>query len=740
MAVAAEKTEWRSNATGAISTRERRDDSKTRQRNMLNRPLSGRRSLSHQPVLPGVIAIILVLSGTTRANERLKHYLSLSIEQLVEQPVSIASHSEQPLGEVPAVVSVITADDIKATGATNLVDVLQSVPGIHVRYQHFGNRPLINFRGTNNKQTLLMVNGAPMSDLMWRLGIFWKGLPVNAIERVEIIRGPGSALFGTDASAGVINVITKTAGPIDDSEIGVRIGSFDSQAGWMQYGGQHGGFDIGMTLDLSTTDGHDPLIPADAQTRHDLVYGTTASLAPGTAGYGYHSTDLRFSAARDNWRLMLDYSRHDDLETGMTGAGALDALTEGNDRRFGAALLYADDSFRADWGINAELRYRDIDYSSGYGFQEWPPGFTDTGGSYPDGVLNLYRSAERSTSGELSGVYRGLDEHEITLGAGFRWQDIYHVEHYVNSGVDGNGNPLPPGGPLIDLSGTPYAFAPDKDRTIAYLYLQDLWKISDDWELTAGARYDHDADFGGSFNPRAALVWQTTHRLTSKLLYGRAFRAPYFQELYTETSFSLPNPDLDPERSETWELSFAYLARNDLRLGMNLYHFRQSDIITLVRPAGLSKGQYQNTGVHEIRGVEFETWWQPGRDIQLTANFSLSDPDNTPYRENAIPDRQAYARIDWQFRPYWNWNLQANWLGKIYRDDSDDRVAIDDYTLVDTTVRYGGINDWEFALSVRNLLDEDARAHTRSAIPTDLPLPGRSLFAEVRLNLDGLLK
>jgi iron complex outermembrane receptor protein len=138
--------------------------------------------------------------------------------------------------------------------------------------------------------------------------------------------------------------------------------------------------------------------------------------------------------------------------------------------------------------------------------------------------------------------------------------------------------------------------------------------------------------------------------------------------------------------------------------------------------------------------VEFETWWQPERDIQLSANFSLSDPDDTPFRENAIPDRQAYARIDWQFRPNWNWNLQANWFGKTYRGDGDTRPAINAYTLMDTTVRYGGIKHWEFALSAKNLLDEDARSHTRSAIPDDLPLPGRSLFAEVRLYLDGLLK
>jgi len=81
-----------------------------------------------------------------------------------------------------------------------------------------------------------MVNGTPMKDLMWGFGIFWKGLPTSMIERIEIIRGPGSALFGSDASAGVINVITKTAGKIQDSEIGVRAGSFNTKTAWMKHG------------------------------------------------------------------------------------------------------------------------------------------------------------------------------------------------------------------------------------------------------------------------------------------------------------------------------------------------------------------------------------------------------------------------------------------------------------------------------------------------------------------------
>jgi len=477
----------------------------------------------------------------------------------MEQKVRIATFTDKELSKAPAVVSLITASDIRASGATNLVDVLRFVPGLHVRYQQFGYRPLIGFRGANDKQTLILVDGAPTSDLMWRQGIFWKGLPASAIERVEIIRGPGSALFGTDASAGVINVITKAAGKIEHSEAGMRIGNYDTGAAWIQHGNQWNGFDLAFTAEFSSTNGFDPHIAKDAQSALDDARGTSASLAPGNAQYGWDNTDLRFSIARDRWRLLMDYTQQDNLKTGITGAGAIDTVTEGDSSRFNAALLFEEERPGKNWGVTGELRYRHLDYSSGNGFQEWPPGHRDkSGGLYPDGIFNLMASAENSVLGEISGTYRGISDHQLTLGAGFRWQDIYKVRNLVNSGMDALGNTLPAGGPLVDVSDSPYAFAPEKSRTITYLFLQNVWDISEALELTAGARFDHNSDYGESINPRLALVWRPRDDLTAKFLYGQAFRAPYFQELYTETSFSLPNPDLNPEQSETFEVAISY--------------------------------------------------------------------------------------------------------------------------------------------------------------------------------------
>lgn len=676
-----------------------------------------------------IVALVAQLQTVCAADteERLEHFLSLSLEELMDVEVTISTNTRQTLSKAPAVVTVVTAEDIKATGATNLVDILETVPGIHVRYSAFAFRPLVQFRGANATQTLLMVNGASIRDLMWGFGIFWKGLPVSMIERVEIIRGPGSALFGADASAGVINVITKTAGRIEDSEVGFRVGSFNTKTGWAQAGGDWKGFNLGLTADVYTTDGHSPFIESDGQTAQDQAFGTDVSLAPGVAHYGWRNEDLRFSASKGYWRLLAGYTRQSDLESGLTGAGVLDPVTRGEAHRYNLDLFYHNESFRPDWGLDAELRYSKLDYTSGDGFQERPPGYTDATGTYPEGVINRMRSAERRWNLETSGVYSGFHGHSLRLGVGRSWQDLYYVEQRLNSGTGADGNPLPAGGPLVDVSNTPYAFAPESSREISYAFLQDIWRLARDWELTAGVRYDHYSDFGATVNPRLAAVWQSTPRLTTKLLYGQAFRAPSFQELFAETAFAQPNPDLEPERSATTELSFSYMMSRDLHFGLNIYHFKQTD---LIRAVGTPR-QFQNTGDHTIRGAELEVQWQATEALRLSANYTHRKQDDTEYRALDEPDQDGYLRADWTFRPDWNWNIQTNWIGERQRADGDTRAPVDDYWITDTTVRHLRLKNWEFAVSVRNVLDVDAREYTGKSIANDLPLPGRNYYAEL---------
>lgn len=646
------------------------------------------KTLQHLGLL-GYLTFSLLHPARAETAASLEQLMLASLDELMSMPVSIASHLPQTVSQAPAVVTVISAEDIRTTGASNLVDVLQGVPGIHIRTNQFGFRPLISMRGAAAKNSLVMINGAPQRDLVWATGIFWKGLPASMIERIEIIRGPGSALYGSDASSGVINVVTKTAGKMRGSEVGVRLGSFDTQTAWLQHGQAWNGFDIGLTAEASTTDGHRPYLAR--------AFGSTS----GHADFGYDNLDLRFSIGRDNWRILADHMQKDNYRIGLNGGSYLDPVTRANDRQTGIAWLYNNGAFAPDWGLDAEVCYRDLMYSSGTGFWEVPATY-----------LNQTRAAEQRFNAEASLTYAGFRGHALRFGGGYVWQDLYHVDRVDN--------------------GVATFFAPEQSRRNTYLFIQDVWQLADRWEFTAGARYDRYSDVGSALNPRAALVWQTTDRLTTKLMIGKAFRAPSYLELYAWTGATTPNVNLQPEKSTTRELSFSYRVSRDLNLSANVFDYLQKNPIV---DAG---GTFRNVDPHRIKGVELEAVWQASQTLRLMGNLTTRRVDDAQYTRLRVPDhfsiprQEAYLRADWAFMPKWHWNLQANWSGKRAQALTDTRTPLGAQTIVDTSLRYHYGSEWEFAAGIRNLFDEDAREYTGTRIPGYLPLPRRNGFVEVR--------
>lgn len=639
----------------------------------------------------GMSCLLLSLSVHADGNDNLPQLLASSLEEQMTMTVRIASQTEQSLGRAPAVVSVITADDLRATGAANLMEILQSIPGIYVRTNLFGAKPLVSMRGASGVNVLLMINGAPVKDLVWSPSIFWKGVPANMIDRIEIVRGPGSALFGADASAGVINVITKTAASITHGEAGARVGSDDGWGAWLQQGGEWRGFDVAFTADLAHSKGHSPWIAADRLGNAGHAY------------YGHDDLDLHFSLAQDRWRLLADHTRHENVGIGLTGAAVLDPLTRARDHQSSLALLYRDDDLAADWGFSGEVRYRDLAYHSGNGFWERPPG--------PGELRNTLAVAERRFSVEMMAHYRGARDHLMHFGGGLAWQTPYDVSQTLN--------------------GAPGLFVPEKTRRNAYLFAQDIWHIAPTWELTMGARYDHYSDFGATFNPRLALVWQSSPRLTTKLMLGQAFRAPSYLELYSQTAANAPNADLRPERSRTTELSLSYRASRDLSLGINVYRFVRRDVIA---PEALPPYRFANLGRYASNGIELEMQWQVGRCLWLSGNLNQMQLGSVgePLRDLGIPRRQAYLRADWRVAPKWNWNFQAQWFDRRPLPAGDPRTTLGSQLSLATSLRYFHGSDWEFAATVRNLTDRDLRDYSSKALTGNLPLPGRRFEAELR--------
>jgi len=331
----------------------------------------------------------------------------------------------------------------------------------------------------------------------------------------------------------------------------------------------------------------------------------------------------------------------------------------------------------------------------------------------------------------------------LSMGSGYYHGEIDKVTEEKNFGFNPfTGMIILPGDPLVDVSDTPLVFLTEDERENHYLYVQDVWLLDNDWELTAGLRYDNYSDFGSTTNPRIALVWSTSYKLTSKFLYGEAFRAPSFaQTRAINNPLILGNLDLKPEEIESYELAFDYRPNYQLTLNTNFFYYNWTDIIQFVPDLSGSTRTAQNAGEQTGYGMEFEVNWSATENLTITSNFSIQDStdETLDVPASKSPEKQFYLRGDWVLPGEWRVDMQANWVMDRNRMVGDSRPEIDDYIIVDVSVRKQLTKSFEVGLTINNAFDEDAREPSPNSapmpfIPNDLPLSGRTVLGEIRYN------
>ena len=656
--------------------------------------------------------------------------------------VSIATGRKQPIRRAPAVATVITAEDIVAMGAVDLDEVLETVPGLHVT-RHAGlYKSLYIIRGIHggpvNPQVLVLQNGAPLTKMYTGdRGVFGSEYPVENIARIEVIRGPGSALYGADAYAGVINIITKSAAEIDGTQAGARAGSFGTWDTWTLHGGKLGSADVAGYLRVGSTEGFKGTVSADAATRLDQIFGTSASLAPGPVNTGHDSFDADLDVGDDRWRWRSSYKLRDNVETAAGVSSALDPRTKARGERFTTDLSWIDQQFARDWGLGLIAHYLYYSEETPNGVMLFPPGTTFPTGTFPDGVIGGPNRWEKQLRLSAFTTYSGFAGHAVRVGVGHDDLDLYRATTYKNFLLSPAGVPIPTG-PVIDYSDIQPHILPQR-RKVDYVYVQDEWQFAKDWALTAGVRHDDYSDFGGTTNPRAALVWEAAYNLTAKLLYGRAFRAPSFNDQYGINPVANGNPNLRPETIETVEAAFSWQARKDVEVNLSLFRYEMEDIIRAVPNPTPPGATFNNTGNQNGRGMELEVAWDVDRRLRLSGHYAYQRSIDELTNQDAgnAPRDHVYVRADWRYGRGWLLSSQINHVADRRRVAGDTRPAVPDYTTVDVAAHHQLKNDqWHFTLSVRNLFDEDAREPSLFAppvapIPNDLPLPGRSLYAQV---------
>lgn len=654
-----------------------------------------------------------------------------------QRMVSIAAGSRQPLRQAPSVASVITAEAIQAMGAVDMDEVLESVAGLHIGRSANQYMSLYIFRGIYSQftpQVLVLQNGVPMTTLfVGNKGNLWAGFPVEQIARIEVIRGPGSALYGADAFSGVINIITKTAADTPGTRLGVRGGSFNSRDAWMLHGGKLGPMDVSAYLRVGSTDGARNLIDKDAAK-------PGVSLAPGPLNLGHDAVDGNLELSQGLWRLRLGYKLRSNVGDGAGVAAALDPVGKGRSERTNGDLSWTDPAFARDWGLGAQLSFmRYVDLAS-TNYVLLPPGTAlGPGNVFTDGFIGGPNKWERQLRASGFATYTGFSGHSLRLGLGYDDLNLYKTTEYKNFNPNysriGTGSLAD----VTDFSDTLLKFMLPQQRQVGYLYAQDEWRFHPDWILTAGLRSDHYSDFGSTTNPRLALVWSATYDLTAKLLYGQAFRAPSFNEQHSINNPVISgNPNVKPEKIRTAEAALAWAPSDGLQLNLSLFSYRMRDIIRgAPNPAAPPANLIQNRGGQEGHGAELELVWDASRSLRLSGTYAYqrSVDETTRLDAGYAPHQHAYLQADWAVARGATLSGQINRVAGRYRPAGDARPPVKDYTTLDLSARTQlGSPAWELSLMLRNIFNADAREPSLagSGIVNDLPVAPRAGYVQAQ--------
>ncbi|WP_413935339.1 TonB-dependent receptor plug domain-containing protein [Nitrospira sp. BLG_1] len=528
---------------------------------------------------------------------------ALSERTLFDEIPSVygAAKYDQKVHEAPAAVTIITAEQVRKYGYRNFAQILDSVPGLFTNtdrnYGYLGIRGF-NRPGDYTSRVLLLIDNHRINDAVFDQGGTGTETPIDIdlIDRVEIIKGPGSSLYGTNALFGVVNVITKRGRDLKGTEVSGEASSFNTYRGRLSYGNKFSnGLEVLLSGSYSDSEGH-----------RELFYPAFSSINNGIAKYAdrdnlyYYTGKLSYGdftlAGGHQWRKK-------NVPTAAFGTLFNDNRQLTVDERTYLDLVYQHE-FSNHLNVKARLYFDRYYYYSDLPY--------DSGISNPPSILNKDVTEADWWGAELTATKRFFDQHKLTVGTEYR--DQFRLNQ-SNRDI----NP-------------PATYLDDKRRSsFVAAYLQDEWTIMDHLTLVAGVRHDHYSTFGGTTNPRVGLI-STWNKTTVKLLYGQAFRAPNpYEQFYVTGSTFKVNANIQPEKIKTYELVVEqYLGHHFRALG-SLYQYNISGLISQTTDPVDGKLFYDNVDDITARGAEFtvEGKWPSGLEgrisyaIQTTRNDQM---------------------------------------------------------------------------------------------------------------------
>ena len=536
------------------------------------------------------LIVVAALAGSPLVAEEPPTAGSMTLDDLLSQKVSAAAKYEQPVRDAAASVTIVTAQEIETFGFTTLAELLSSVRSFYVSYDR--NYDYVGARGFSrptdyNDRILLLVDGHTTNENTYgeaAIGTDF-ALPLSSVDRIEIVRGPGSALYGTNAMLAVLNVITKSGATLDGLRASASLGSFGRKEAELTGGTKFAsGLDVVGSARYLKVDGQDQFYPEYADQGgvaraldHDEAFAALVSARLG-------SSSLRAGAS---WR-------EKGIPTGAFGVIFGDQRAGTIDER-----EWVDLSHEFPLGYDKALTVRAY-----YDWYRYDGAYPYTDGLFTDHTRGVWAGGEARLTWDLSSHNR------LTLGSEYRY-NFRSTYSWETAGVP--------------------QFGADIHSSIVSVYAQDEVQLVHDLSLTLGLRYDHFSTAGSAAVPRAGIVYSYSKHGTLKLLYGEAFRAPSTYELLFPAPSDAANPSLKSERIRTYELNVEQKLTPWLQGTVSAYHYAMKDLIDSFLD---SEGNvvYRNHGSTSANGVEVQLDTRLPSGLRATVSYALQtakDVDET---------------------------------------------------------------------------------------------------------------
>ena len=622
----------------------------------------------------------------------------LSIEELLEMEVEVvygASRRLQVVREAPSSVTIVTAKDIRAFGWRTLGDILESTAGMYIsddrNYSRLGVRGF-SPPGDYSDRVLVLIDGHRVNEQVFDAAPMSRELPldVDLIERLEVIRGPGSSLYGSNAFLAVINIVTRDAADVDGLEVRGRTGSHAMHEGRVTFGHVFGeGADLLLSATVFDTEGPNLFYPEYADTPSE---GRTSGTdyEDGTSWFaelGYAPFTLRAAFA----------TRTKGVPTGSYGTVFDDDRNRTVDSQLNLDLAY-ERPLGEQWGLKGRLFYDDYEYRGSYVYD-----YDEVG--LPPYIVNKDQGDGRSWGMEAMVGGKPRAGHFLTVGAELR--DLLRVDQ-ANYDED--------------------VYLDDRrDTTIWGLFAQDEIDVTEDIVVNIGVRQDHYGTFGGTTNPRIGVMYSPVETTTLKFVYGRAFRAPNGYELYYQDGgdTAKPNPGLDPETISTYEAMIAQQLGHGLGIDLSVFKYVIRDLITQVEDPDDGLLVFENSDEVEALGAELslEGRWDSGWRLHASYGAQLArSADTETHLVNSPRHMTKFGVVVPLADERLQMAIEGRYLGERLTLGGD--VARGFFTTDVNFVGRGLVKGLEFSLGVRNLFEVEGDdvagfEHEQDLLPRD---------------------